>query len=106
MKTPIPVLFLLLSFTAASSFAGGWVLMTPEFAVTEAKVAPTEKWLALESFSTELQCNDQRSSMIRQIDKERHKFRNVKDPGVAIETARELRLLWQIYTHSKCVSSR
>jgi hypothetical protein len=104
MKTPIAVLFLLLSFTAANSFAGSWALMTPEFAVTETKIIPTENWVALESFSTELQCHDRRSSKIRQIDKERHKFRNVKDPGVAVETARELRLLWYIYTHSKCVS--
>ena len=105
MKTPIAALFLLLSSTPANSFAGGWVLLTPDFTIGETEVTPTKKWVVLESFATVLQCNDRRSSLIRQIDKERRELRDVEDDSAAIESERELRLLWYIYTHSKCVSS-
>jgi hypothetical protein len=86
-------------------FAGGWVLTTPDFTITETEVIPTKKWVALESFATASQCNDRRSSMITDIDKERRELRNVEDHTAAIESERELRLLWYIYTNSKCVSA-
>jgi len=38
MTTPIAVLFLLLLFTPASSFADGWILMTPDFTITETEI--------------------------------------------------------------------
>lgn len=106
MKTSIVVLLLLLSLTPAISFAAGWVLMTPNFTISETEETPTKKWVVLESFATVLQCNDRRSSLIREIDKERREFRVVEDHRVAIESERELRLLWRVYTHSKCVLSR
>jgi hypothetical protein len=43
--------------------------------------------------------------MITDIDKERRELRNVEDHTAAIESERELRLLWYIYTNSKCVSA-
>ena len=106
MKTPIAVLILLLSSIPANAFAEGWVLMTPEFTISETEVTPTKKWLVLESFAMVLQCNGRRSSLIRQIDKERREFRVVEDHSTAIESERELRLLWHIYIHSKCVLYR
>ena len=60
----------------------------------------------LQSFSTVLQCNDRRSSWIRQIDKERYEILAADNHTAEIETNRELRLLLHIYTGSKCVSSR
>lgn len=106
MTTPIAVLFLLLLFTPANSFADGWILMTPDFTITETEILPTKKWVMIESFATVLQCNDRRSSLIRQIDKERREIKGMEDHSGAIETDRELRLLWFMYTTSKCVSSR
>jgi hypothetical protein len=106
IKTPIAVLFFLLLFTPANLRADGWVLMTPDFTVTETEVTPTKKWVVLESFPTVLQCNDRRSSSIRYIDKERREILAVDNHTAAIETNRELRLLLHIYASSKCVSSR
>lgn len=106
MKTPLAVLLLFLSSTPANSFADGWVLMTPDLRITETEITPTKKWVVLESFATVLQCNDRRSSLIRQIDKERRELRDAEDHNVAVETARELWLLWYTYTNSKCVPSR
>jgi hypothetical protein len=106
MKTPLAVLLLFLLSTAANSFADSWVLMTPDFTITRTEIIPTKKWVILESFPTILQCNDHRSSLIRQIDKERRELSYAEDHNVAAETERELRLLWHTYTNSKCVSSR
>jgi hypothetical protein len=103
MKTPVVLFLLFLSSTPANSFAGGWVLTTPDFTITETEVMPTKKWVVLESFAMISQCNDRRSSLIRQIEKERRELR-VEDHTGAIESERELRLLWYIYTNSKCVS--
>jgi hypothetical protein len=105
MKTPVVLFFFFLSSIPANSFAGGWVLTTPEFTITETEVIPTKKWVVLEPFATASQCNDRRSSMITEIDKERRELRNVEDHTAAIESERELRLLWYIYTNSKCVSA-
>jgi hypothetical protein len=106
MKIPIAVLLLLLSSTPpANSFVDGWVLMAPDLTITETEIRPTKKWVVLESFATVLQCNDRRSSMIRQIDKERRELGNGEDHSAAVETERELRLLWYVYTNSKCVRS-
>src|SRR6266498_5751728 len=69
MKTPLAVLLLFLLFTAANSFADSWVLITPDFTITRTEIIPTKKWVILESFPTILQCNDHRSSLIRQIDR-------------------------------------
>jgi hypothetical protein len=103
MKMRIPIAarlsILFLLSPPPNSFAGGSVLMTPDFTVTGAKVTPTNKWVVLESFATVLECNDRRSSLIGLIDKERRELRDVEG------TERELRLLWYIYTKSKCVSS-
>ena len=106
MKTPLVLFLLFLSSTPANSFAGGWVLTTPDFTITETEILPTKQWVMLESFATVLQCNDRRSSLIRQIDKERREIKDMEDHSGAIETDRELRLLWFMYTSSKCVSSR
>jgi hypothetical protein len=62
--------------------------------------------VVLESFSTVLQCNDRRSSSIRQIDKERREVLAVDNHTAGIETNRELGLLLHIYTSSKCVAAR
>jgi hypothetical protein len=105
MPTPIAMLFLLFLCVPASSFANGWVLITPEFTITDAEVTPTKKWVRLDSFATVLQCNDHRSSSIRLIDKTRREIGSMEDRSAA-ETQRELRLLWHMYTSSKCVSSR
>jgi hypothetical protein len=94
-----------LLFTSANSLADGWILMAPEFTITQTEILPTKKWVILESFATILQCNDRRSSLIRQIDKERREIGNVED-HTAAQTNRELGLLWHIYTNSKCVSPR
>ena len=104
MKTSKAVLFLLLLFRPGDLRADGWVLMTPDFTVTETQVTPTKKWVVLESFPTVLQCNDQRSSSIRQIDKERRELLAADNHTAEIETNRQLRLLLHIYT--SCVSSR
>jgi hypothetical protein len=80
--------------------------MTPDFTVTETQVTPTKKWVVLKSFPAVLQCNDRRSSWIRQIDKERREILAVDNHTAEIETNRELRLLLRIYTSSKCVFSR
>ena len=106
LPTPIGMLLLLLLFVPASSVADGWVLMTPDFMVSGTEVTPTKKWVVLESFPTVLQCNDRRSSSIRQIDKERREILAVGNHTAGIETNRELRLLLHIYTSSKCVASR
>ena len=105
-KTPVAVLCLFLLFTPASSFADGWILTTPDFRITETEIIPTQTWVVLDSFPTLLQCNDRRSSLIRQIDKERRAIKGLEDHSSAIETDRELKLLWFIYTTSKCVSPR
>lgn len=106
MTTLIAVLFLLLLFTPTRSFADGWILTTVEFTITETGILPTKNWVTLESFATILQCNDRRSSLIKQIDKERREIKSMEDHSGAIETDRELRLLWLMYTTSKCVSAR
>jgi hypothetical protein len=106
MKTPIAVLFLLLLSQPGNLHADGWVLMTPDFTVTENEISPKKNWVPLESFGTALECNDRRSSLIRVIAKERDEVRLVDNHTVGIETNRELRLLLHIYTSSKCVSSR
>jgi hypothetical protein len=93
-----------LLFTSANSLADGWILMAPEFTITETEILPTKKWVMLDSFATVSQCNDRRSSLIRQIDKERREIKGMEDHSGAIETDRELRLLWFMYTTSKCVS--
>jgi hypothetical protein len=105
MTTLIALLILFLSFTPTNSFADDWVLMIPDFTITETEVTPTKKWVVFESFATVLQCNDRRSSLIRQIDKERREIRDAEDHNVAAETERELRVLWHTYTNSKCVVS-
>jgi hypothetical protein len=105
LKITIPIVVIFLLFTSANSPADGWMLMTPEFTITETEILPTEKWVILELFATVLQCNDRRSSLIRQIDKERREIGSVED-HTAAQTNRELRLLWHIYTSSKCVSAR
>ncbi|MGE5215474.1 MAG: hypothetical protein ACM3SP_00565 [Chloroflexota bacterium] len=105
MKAPIAVLLLFLSAKAAYSFPDSWLLTTPEFAITETQITPTKRWMMLESFATVSQCNDRRSSLIKQIDKERREFRDAQDDNAALKTGRELKLLWYIYTYSKCVSS-
>jgi len=79
--------------------------MAPDLKITGTEVTPTNNWVVLESFATLVECNDRRSSMIRQIDKERRELREVEDRSAEI-TERELRLLWDIYTKSKCVWSR
>jgi hypothetical protein len=87
MKSPVVLFFFFfLSSTPANLFAGGWVLTTPDFTITETEVIPTKKWVALESFATASQCNDRRSSMITDIDKERRELRNVEDHTAAIES--------------------
>jgi hypothetical protein len=78
--------------------------MTPEFTITQTEILPSKKWVMLDSFATVSQCNDRRSSLIRQIDKERREIKGMEDHSGAIETDRELRLLWFMYTTSKCVS--
>src|SRR5262245_30306293 len=105
MKTPMVVLLLVLSSTPAYSFADVWILMTPDFTITETEIIRTKEWVALESFATDLQCNDHRSSLIRQIDKERRENRDSEDDNVAAQKERELMLLWHTYTNSKCVVS-
>lgn len=105
MKTPLVLFLLFLSSTPANSFAGGWVLTTPDLTITDTEVMLTKKWVVLESFAMASQCNDRRSSMITDIDKERRELRNVEDHTAAIESERELRVLWYIYTNSKCVSA-
>ena len=82
------------------------MLTTPDFTVTGTKVTPTKNWVVLESFATVLECNERRSSLISQIDTDRRELRDAEDHSAAIETERELILLWYIYTKSKCVSSR
>jgi hypothetical protein len=94
-----------LLFTPANSLADGWILMTPEFTITQTEILPSKKWVMLDSFATVSQCNDRRSSLIRQIDNERREIGSVED-HTAAQTNRELRLLWHIYTNSKCVSPR
>lgn len=103
MKTPIVLFLLFLSSIPVNSFADGWVLATPDLTITETEVIPNKKWVVLESFATASQCNDRRSSMITDIDKERRGLRIVGDHS-AIESERELKVLWYIYTNSKCVS--
>jgi hypothetical protein len=95
-----------LLFTSPNSLADGWILMAPEFTITDVEILPTKKWVILDSFATILQCNERRSSLIRQIDKERREIKGMEDHGGPIETDRELRLLWFMYTTSKCVSPR
>lgn len=106
MTTLIAVAFSLLLFTPARSSADGWILTTLEFTITETGIVPTKNWLTLESFATILQCNDRRSSLIKQIDKDRREIKSMEDHNGAIETDRELGLLWLMYTTSKCVSAR
>jgi hypothetical protein len=105
LKITIPIVVIFLLFTSANSPADGWMLMTPEFTTTETENFPTQKWVIVALFSTFSQCNDRRSSLIRQIDKERREIGGVQD-HTAAQTNRELRLLWHIYTSSKCVSAR
>src|SRR5262245_28763526 len=97
--------FLLLLANSTNLFAEGWLLMTPDFKVTETEITPTKKWVMLESFATVVECNDHRSSMIRQIDKQRREIKAMEDHGGTTATDRELRLLWFVYTSSKCVLS-
>ena len=107
MNAPIAAFLSILYLLSASenSFARGWALMAPDLKIIGTKVTPTNDWVALESFATLVECNDRRSSMIRQIDKERRELREVDDRSAEM-TERELRLLWDIYTKSKCVWSR
>jgi hypothetical protein len=74
-----------LLFTSANSLADGWILMAPEFTITDVEILPTKKWVILDSFATILQCNERRSSLIRQIDKER---REIKGYGRSRRTDR------------------
>jgi hypothetical protein len=104
MKSPIVLFLLFLSSIPEHSFAGGWVLTTPDFTITETEFIPTKKWVVLESFGTASQCNDRRSSMITDLDKERRELRKVGDHNAAIESEREVRVLSHIYINSKCVS--
>jgi hypothetical protein len=107
MKTPLAVLFLVLSsMSPGDSFAGRWALMAPDLVITEKEATPANNWVVLESFATLAECNERRSFMIRQIDKERRDLRAVEGRGPGLATERELRLLWDIYTRSKCVWSR
>jgi hypothetical protein len=85
-----------LLFTPASSFADGWILMTPDFTITGTEILPTKKWVMLDSFATVSQCNDRRSSLIRKIDKERREIGNVEDQTAA-QTNRELGLLAHLH---------
>jgi hypothetical protein len=103
-KITILIVAIFLLLTSANSPAESWVLVTPEFKVSDVEILPTRKWVILDSFATNLQCNDRRSSLIRQIDKERRETGGVED-RTAAQTNHELRLLWHIYTSSKCVPS-
>jgi hypothetical protein len=109
MKISIPVLLSIICLLAGSkeSLANMWALMVPDLKIAGPTVTSTNKWLLFESFATLAECNDRRASTIRQIDKERRaiKDKDVDGPDVEI-TERELRLLWDIYTRSKCVQSR
>lgn len=98
MKSPMAALLLFLLSTPVNSLADGWLLTTPDFTITETEITRTNKWVVLELFATALQCNDHRSSLLRQIDKERREIRDAKDHDIAAETERELRLLWHTYT--------
>ena len=107
MKISIPVLLSIICLLAGSkeSLADMWALMVPDLKVAGPTITSTNKWLLFESFATLAECNDRRASMIRQIDKERRAIKDIDGPDVEI-TERELRLLWDIYTRSKCVESR
>ena len=105
MKTPLTVLFLILSPLASQDgFAVSWSLMAPDLTISQKEATPSDNWVLLESFATAQQCHERRSFMIRQIDKERRDLR-AGEPGAPPATERELRLLWDIYTRSKCVWS-
>jgi hypothetical protein len=104
MKLLIPLLFLSLSFAPEILFADSWVLITPEVAMSEPERTAKTKWVVLESFTTALQCSDHRSSLIRQLANERRQLKDAKDHNAPEETERELRLLWHLYTESKCVT--
>ena len=106
IKISISMLFLLSLCMPNHSSAGGWLLMVPEFTITDTEIIPSKKWVGLESFATVLQCNDHRSFSIRQIDQARRELKDAREQNTAIETDRELRVLWYVYTNSKCVSSR
>jgi hypothetical protein len=90
---------------APTAFAVNWELLTPDLRISGATITSVNKWTLLESFATLAQCNDYRSSTIRQISKDRLEFAHGKDPSVD-NTERELRLLLEIYARSKCVQSR
>src|SRR5687767_2560799 len=98
----ISIALLLVSFLSApaNSFGTSWILIAPEFTITE-ELPATNKWMPLESFATARQCNDRRSSLIQQLDKERRELRG-EDHSAPVETARELTLLLRLYTNSKC----
>lgn len=106
IKTSIVVLFLLSLCIPEKLSADGWLLMAPEFAITDTEITPRRKWVGLESFTTVLQCNDHRSFSIRRTDQARRELKDAGDHNTANETDRELRILWYVYTNSKCVSSR
>src|SRR5262245_62370317 len=93
------------SSTPTNSFADAWILTTPDFTIAETEITRTKKWVVLESFATVLQCSDHRSSVIRQIDKERREMRESDDDNVAPQKDQELRLPWHTYTNSRCVVS-
>jgi hypothetical protein len=95
--------WLLAAFPAA--FAVNWELLTPDLKISGATITSVNKWTLLESFATLAECNDYRSSTIRQISKDRLELTRGNDPTVDV-TERELRLLLEIYARSKCVQSR
>lgn len=104
MKTWIALIFVSFLPAPAVSFEGSWMLIAPEFIVSEAEIAATKNWILLNSFVTATQCNNRRSSLVRELDNERRELRS-KAHSAPVETARELTLLLRIYTSSKCVSS-
>jgi hypothetical protein len=102
MKLPIAVFSLFLLFTAASSFAGGWVLMHGSRGhFGGPQVRPTKNLTVLEYFATAADCNNQRSSSVREIDERWRKIRAIGDRSAPVEAERELALLfYYIYINS------
>ena len=105
MKTAIALILVSFLSAPAALFGGSWMLIAPEFIVSEAEIAATKNWILLNSFATATQCNNHRSSLVRELDNERQELRS-KDHSAPVETARELTLLLRIYTRSKCVSEK
>jgi hypothetical protein len=59
---------LLVGSIAPNCLASGWVLMAPDFAVTETRVIARPRWIVLESFTTGLECDARRSSLIEGVE--------------------------------------